>query len=471
MPALPFHFGSNPARHPSGGVARLINCYAADVGEGQRARLPIYASPGLTSFATHSGGGAVRCMITNNSQLYVVSNRVLSVFDTAGTEMIIGGIPSDGHVTAAVNRKNPGQQIAFVCDGLAYMCANNVLTQVTDSDLAPPIAVDFIGGYFVYAISDGRFFWSELDEGSAIDALDFASAEGNPDGLVGVKVRGDDLVLIGPRSTEFHGQTGSADSPFARSVVAAFGCLSPKSITACTIVSKESITDSVAWVATDRTGRYAGVIMLDGYSARKISSEALDEVIRDETLPGEITATSWVSGGHGFLAVSGTDWTWVFDTSVGLWHERVSYGASRWQIDHVVDLAGTLIAGANTGGALYSMQESVGTEGSDPLIMTLQTSLLPGENEINTLEIICATGVGEVGGETDPVIGMSWSEDGQNWSTERMRALGAEAQTRTRVRWNGLGTNRNRSGGRSFRFRSSADATRVIYGATVNEVA
>ena len=85
MPALPFHFGSNPARHPSGGVARLINCYAADVGEGQRARLPIYASPGLTSFATHSGGGAVRCMITNNSQLYVVSNRVLSVFDTAGT--------------------------------------------------------------------------------------------------------------------------------------------------------------------------------------------------------------------------------------------------------------------------------------------------------------------------------------------------------------------------------------------------
>ena len=231
------------------------------------------------------------------------------------------------------------------------------------------------------------------------------------------------------------------------------------------------VVDSVAWVATDRTGRYAGVIMLDGYSARKISSEALDEVIRDETLPGEITATSWVSGGHGFLAVSGTDWTWVFDTSVGLWHERVSYGASRWQIDHVVDLAGTLIAGANTGGALYSMQESVGTEGSDPLIMTLQTSLLPGENEINTLEIICATGVGEVGGETDPVIGMSWSEDGQNWSTERMRALGAEAQTRTRVRWNGLGTNRNRSGGRSFRFRSSADATRVIYGATVNEVA
>lgn len=471
MPAIPFAFGSNPARHPTGGVARLINCYATDVGDGQRARLPIMACDGLTDFATHSGAGLIRAMHVLNGTLYVVAGRVLSAFDAAGSETVIGGIPSDGPVSTALNRRSPNPQIAIVCDGLAFMLAGNVLTNVTDPDLPPAISVAFIGGYFIYAHADGRYTWSAIDEGSMIDALDFATAEAIPDGLVHVRIRGEDVVLIGPQSSEFHRIVPATEDedPFARSAVAQFGCLAARSVAEITVVSRETIAETLGWVATDRQGRYAGVMLLEGYSARKISPPALDEIIRAEAAPADITGTAWVTDGHGFYALSGTNWTWVFDTSTSLWHERSSYDdldhPTRWRAVQVVDFGGRLIAGGRDG-RLYVMGADAQTEAGDPLVMTLQSSPIPGE--IDAVELQLATGVGQTFGNQEPAIGLSWSEDGQNWSGERWRGLGAEAQHRQRVRWTRLGSSRNGPAGRSLRLQSSAAVIRALYGAEYN---
>lgn len=466
MRDLPFAFGSNPGRHPAAGVARLVNCYATMVGDGQRARLPIHASPGLRSWATHRGGGETRCMITVDAQLYVVNKRVLSVFDANGAETVLAGIPSDGVVTAARNRRSPYPEVMFVCDGTAYLSTNNTVTKVTDADLPPPVGVCFLNGYFVLPIADGRFFWTAIDRGSVIDALDFASAEGNPDGLIAAKTRGEDLVLFGSRSTEFHRVTGDPDLVFARASIASYGCLSAKSIAEVTVISESSISDTLAWVASDRQGRYAGVIMLDGYSARKVSTDWLDRKITAEADKANITGTSWVSEGHGFYALSGTDWTWVYDTSTGLPHERESFGASRWDIVQVADFSGRLIAASRTNGVLYEMSEDIMTEGSNPLIMTMQSSPIADEVEISELYLDVATGVGTAA-DPSPTIAMQWSENGNDWSSALARPLGGEAQSQTQVRWHRLGTNRNRRGGRSFRFRSSAGVLRGVYGAKV----
>lgn len=467
MVALPFYFGSNPGRNPRAGVARLVNCYASDVGEGQRARLPIHASPGLTSWGTHSGSGDTRRMIVVDSQMYVVKNRVLSVFDTSGTETVLGGIASDGLVTAHRNRQRPYPQIVFTCEGRTYICQNNVLTEMSDSDLPPALASCFLAGYSLFAISDGRVFYSNIDDASTVEALDFFSAEDDADGLVNIATRSDDLVLIGPRSTQFHRITTDVDAPFARSTTVSFGCLAPKSVCEVSVISKENISNTLGWVATGKGGRYEGVILLDGYGNRKISTEALDKLIRDDAAQSEITATAWASGGHGFYCVTGSTWSWIFDTSTGLWHERETYNASRWQVSQIVDFNGTLIAGGRTGSTLYSMSDAVGVEGADPLVMTIQSSPVVGEVEINELELDVETGVGTLS-ETDPQMMMQWSEDGSNWSTERSRSLGAAAQTSTEVRWHRLGTNRNGIAGRSFRFRCSANVVRAVYGAEVN---
>ncbi len=471
MPPLPFAFQSNPARHPSGGVAELINCYAADVGEGQRAKLPIYVSDGLSAWATHTGAGATRLMIGLDATLYVLNERRLSRFDLAGNETLIGGIPSDGPVFAARNRKSPAPQIGIVCDGLFYILASNVLTQINDPDLTQTaIGICFLSGYFVLPCSNGSYFWTAIDEGSTIDALDFASAEANPDGLVGAKARGDELVLVGNRSTEFHRLSGDADAPFVRSAVRNFGCLSAKSICEVAVVTKEGISDTIGWVATDRSGRAAGVILLEGYEARKISPQWVDDLIEADADKSNIEGFTWVRGGHSFFGVTGSTWSVVFDLSTGLWHRRRSYNSDRYAIAHVLDFNGDLIAASRTGGALYKMGPSYLADGSDPLIMTVQSSQVLGEVEVNELKLSVATGVGTLT-ETNPMISMSWSQDGENWSTERDRALGAAAQSNTIVRWNRMGTNRNDSAGRSFRFRSSAAVVRAIYGAYVNPTA
>lgn len=468
MPALPFSFQSNPGRHPGGGVARLVNCYASDVGEGQRAKLPIYAADGLESWGTHSAASGTRLLFPADSYMYVLNGRVLSRFDSTGTETQIGGIPSDGAVFAARNRRSPGGEVGITVGGLFYVVQGTTLTRVTDADLTgAPVGVCFLAGYFILPCFDGRFFWTGIDDGSAVEPLDFASAEANPDGGVAAKARGDDLVLFGNRSTEFHRLTGDVDSPFARSSVINVGCLSAASVTEVAIVSSTSVSDTIAWVATDRQGRAAGVAMLDGNAARKISPPWVDELIEADVARDQIEGTTWVRGGHSFYALTGSTWTAVFDTSTGLWHSRESYGETRWDVTQVADFNGTLIAGTRTGGGLYRMGPDYHADGSDPLVMTVQSSLVLGENEFSELELHIETGVGTLA-DTDPQVTMCWSEDGQNWSSERARSLGAMAQTNTTVRWHRMGTNRNWRAGRSFRFRSSAAVTRAIYGAEIN---
>lgn len=471
MPPLPLPLAmqSDPGRGALAGVARLVNCYVEKTRQG-RAEFPIWACDGLNDFATLTGGGATRAMLDLDSSLYVVSDRTLFGVDGAGTVTSIGGIPSDGLVTMARNRQRPNAQIGIVCDGLYWILQNNVLTAISDPDLSPPNSICFVGGYFVLTTPDGRYFLTSIDEGTAIDALDFASAEANPDGLVrGMNYNGE-IALIGPRSTEFHQNTGDATFPFARTAAKSYGCLSAKSVADVSIITEDRVSETLAWVATNSQGEPTGAIMLEGYEPRKISTPGLERLIRDDPSRTEIDGTSWVSGGHGFYSLTGTDWSWVYDTATGLWHERESWQSAQWKINAVRAFAGRIIAGDRTAGKLYVMDPDAYTESGDPLIVTVQSSpvhAFPERIEMGTLHLSAMTGVGLVTGasqDTDPHIMMQWSEDGANWSAERWRSLGTAAQTAKDVRWNGLGTQRPQ--GRSYRFSASAAVLKGIFEAS-----
>jgi hypothetical protein len=105
-------------------------------------------------------------------------------------------------------------------------------------------------------------------------------------------------------------------------------------------------------------------------------------------------------------------------------------------------------------------------EDGDELICTVQTPPLqafPGRIEMSELWLDAVPGVGLATGaaeDVNPQISMSWSHDGQTWSNELWRSLGAQGQTGTRVRWNRLGT--QSSHGRTYKFSSSARVMRGI---------
>lgn len=473
MTIVPLNIGtqSNYGRYGQDGAARLINCYAENIGAEGKHPFPVYACAGLGSFATLTDGGAVRAMLDLDAYLYVVAGRAIYRVDGTGTggAAPIGGLPSDGHVTMARNRRAPNPQIAVVCDGIVKIITGATVSDLSDSDLPPPNSVFPLAGYFVFTLPDGRYFWSAIDD-SGVDALDFASAEANPDGLVIGKALGQVAVLLGNRTTEFHALTGDA-SVFARQHVINVGCYAAGSVSEIPIITPQLITDSLAFAATDRQGAYAGICVIENLAARKISSHAVDRAVRDEPDVSSITSCSWSDGGHAFYCISGSTFSWCWDSATGMWHERESYGLARWKIRSVQQFAGGLIAGDYTSNKLYRMSSDLVSEVDDELVMTVQmppVHAFPESLEFRSLYLDVIPGVGLASGDaynTDPEGMLSWSDDGIHFTAPRLLKLGKMGETVKRVMTHRLGQTKRGGGGRTFRFSASADVVKGLMAA------
>jgi hypothetical protein len=481
MPVIPLEIGtqSNYGRYGQDGAARLINCYAEELGKEGKHPYPVYGSAGLGLFATLTDGGSIRAMMDLDPHLFAVAGRAIYRVDGAGFVEQIGGMPSDGLVTMSRNRKSPTSQITVTCDGISKIITGTSVADLEDSDLPPANSNFFMGGYTVFTHANGRFSWSAIDESSIIDALDFASAESNPDGLLIGKPLGQHAVLFGSRSIEFHMLTGS-DAVFERSHVIRVGCYAAGSVAEVPIITPQAVTDSIAFAAADLQGSYAGVCLVENLSSRKISTHAVDRAVRDEPDPLSITSCAWSDGGHAFYCISGSTFSWCWDSATGQWHERLSYGLARWKVRSVQQFAGGLIAGDHTSNRLYRMANTIYAEDGDHLIMTLQTPPVhsfPEALEFLALHIDAIPGVGLVDGvaeEIDPHMMVSWSDDGgKSFSPPRLLAIGVAGETVKTIKTTRLGQSKRGGAGRTFRFSVSVAVVRGIMGAAldVNKIA
>lgn len=465
MAPKPFDLGrqSNPGRYPIEGVARLVNCYAVNMGEGGAITMPIHTVAGLADFGTlPSTSGGVRAMIEVDGLLYAVCGRTVYSVTPGGVIASIGGIATDGFVTMARNGRETGAQLGIVSDGLYYMLDAGTFAQVTDPDLPPPNSIFYLNGYFFFTHSDGRFTWSEIEDGDAIDGLAFDTATANPDGLVIGKPRGRDGVFFGARSTEIRTiSDGSGDLPLIARSALAYGAYGPGGVVA--------LENTVIWPSTNEHGAFAGVRLLEGDVSKEVGTEAINRLMAASS-SDDIVGTSWTENGRTHVAWSGTDWTWVLDLKTGLWHERSS-DQGRWRVAHVAQLGDSLIAGDASSPTLYTMSSGTNDEAGNELVVTLQTPPLvafPGRIEANEIRLFCLTGMGAATGATqnvNPTIGMQFSNDGETWSTERRRSLGTLGHPLGRgVMWTALGT--QPATGRSYRFHTSAAVSRGFLSAS-----
>ena len=450
--------GSNPGRYGYDGASRLINCYVEQRGPEGRAPFPIYAIDGLSSWSTVAASGGVRAMLPVDSTLFGVVGRLVYSFDQAGSATDLGGMPSDGPVSMARNRRNPNPQVAIVCDGITKIISGGVLTDLTDSDLPPPVAVTALDGYFVFIDALGRMTSTEID-GTDISALDFANAESNPDGGVWITTRGRELLAVGSRSIEFWSNTGADNFPFSRSNSIEIGCLAGKSVA--------SIAQTIAFVAHDGTVR-----ILDGYQAQRISNHAVERFIADTTDKSTLFATSWADRGHTFYALSSPTGTWVYDMTTQFWHERQSYRDARWRVSCVERFGDQIIAGHYDEGFLYTMSPDVYSEGGDPILMEVRPTAIhahPDRMILHRLDVDVVPGVGlntTDAENADPQLMVDTSEDGgDTFGGERSLPLGTINQKLTTVTANRFGL--VRPSGKGIRLRCSADVVRGFMSASV----
>src|SRR3990167_10630580 len=182
---IPISFGtqSDPARYGPETGPRHINAYVEKTEEGEPP-LPIYCMPGLDLFSTISGGGKCRGMeVVNDNTLLVLSGNTLVTVDMAGTATSVGTITGNQNAIMARNAAAI-TQVAIVMDGNPFVYSAGTLTAISDTDLPSPNSVFFLDQRVVYPINDGRFFWSDIDDVTAINALSFATAERSEEGLV-----------------------------------------------------------------------------------------------------------------------------------------------------------------------------------------------------------------------------------------------------------------------------------------------
>jgi hypothetical protein len=209
-------------------------------------------------------------------------------------------------------------------------------------------------------------------------------------------------------------------------------------------------------------------MLLQGYSAQKISTPQCDRDILAETDRSAIVGYAWQDGAHSFYAVSGSNFTWVFDAATGLPHERKSYSLNRWRPSMAVAFNGSTVFGDYASPKLYRASSALYDEAGQPIVMEVHTPPVhayPHNLQTNAvyLDVIPGVGLNSTGDELNPTVGISYSEDGgATWSSERMLPIGRQGERRTRVKSNRWGI--SGEDGRTWRIRMSANVAKGITG-------
>jgi hypothetical protein len=438
MPIEPYLFGleSRPGRFGPDSGSILINCYAEEAPRDADVPYFLKPRPGLTFFAGLSGTGTFRGGIDLGTVGYVIFGTNVQKVTSAGTVTSVGTFSGDAPVFMAQNRKSPDAQIALVSEGQRSILSADSVNAITDTDLPAPVGVDSIGGYFVFAIDDGRYFWTSIDEGTEIDALDFASAEQIPDGLRGVKTRGQEIILLGLKSIEFHALTGT-DSVFERvqNTTLELGCLSA--------AATKSLNGVPIMPASDATIR-----MLSAYSPQRISNHDVESDIDELSDKQSLTAFTFQMAGHQWYVLNSPNWTWACDLLTRFWFKWESYGGGRWNIEGFVDVDGKRIVGHYNEPKLYEMSSDAYDDAGTHLIWKLigRLSAYPGRIELNDFYANLLPGVGLQSSDenaSNPKAMMRVSKDnGKTWGNFRTREVGKIGAFNKRTKFGRFGTSK-----------------------------
>jgi hypothetical protein len=313
----------------------------------------------------------------------------------------------------------------------------------------------------VFTTDTKKVIVSNLNDGTAYNALDFGSAESDPDEVIAPVVLFNQLFIGGTTTFEAYSNIGGSGFPFQRSNLFFQQGISAR-------FSLQSTPDTFTWVGAGKRQRPA-VWIVEGNQTRKISTRGIDLLLGDLT-PTEISGiTSWSYGadGHYFVGWNLPDTTIVYDFVTQRWHERqsrVNTGVNTYivtasrQRDLIVAYGG-VYCGDSRDNRLGRHSDTVFDEYGQEMVREFTTQ--PFQNNlmpffVTSLELHLESGVG---GTTEPRVIMEQSKDGgHNFLAPRPRRFGRQGQYKRRAIWRRLGRTKMTA---AYRFRVS-DPVKVV---------
>jgi hypothetical protein len=369
--------------------------------------------------------------------LYVIAGSSLYKVDANKNATLLGSVGSPGNIDIDSN----ADSLVVVNEPNAYYYDGTTFGQISDADFTSRGAgdVEFLNNWLLFREPDsGRFFGADLGSATSFDALNFATAEGNPDELVGLKADHLQAVLFGEKTVEiWDNDPAVGDFPFVRAVngFVELGCLAGRSVT--------KLDNSIFWLASDFTVR-----RLDGITPVRVSTHAIEQRIVDSTV-SSARATTYTQDGHLFYVLGFDEGTFVYDVTTGSWHERQTYSSENWNWSNAVEFNGQILVGSTTSNAIGQMDPHTYADlGATQRMEWTYQPVYAEQRRVfhDRLEMVFEAGVGLTSGQgSDPEVMLDYSDDGgQTWQSLPNRKLGRQGQYKNRVVWHALGSSEQR---------------------------
>ena len=439
---IPFIGPSYTLRVRSADLQRAVNMFVSAVESGTGKSPAILQSiPGLTLFGDL--GAEIRGMNFSKERLFAAAGGALYEVNAAGVGASLGALTTiSGVMSLDANRT---QLIAVDgTNGYVLTFATNVLQNIT--------APYFLGSYQVQVLDNraifvqpetDQFYISAFGDATTGNVLEIATAESNPDKIVGHIVDHEQVLFFGTSGAEIWDNTGGTDFPLTKNKSAQIqtGCAAAFTIA--------QLDNTIYWLGRDDHG--AGIVWrLSGYTPVRVSTQAVEEKLQTSSNISQSRAYTYQQDGHSFycLQCPGVETTWCYDVGTRAWHERAEFTdgvlSQHRGTCHVYAFGKHLIGTAT--GKIYSYEPTVNTNGGDTLLRDRISPHLatPGLDKItmNSFQVDCNTGDGLPTGQAAQMMIRYSKNGGETYSSWRYVSLG-EAGRVTRARILRLGQGRD----------------------------
>ena len=397
------------------------------------------------------GGGPMRGCIEADGRSFWVSGSEFWEVDADGVETNHGTLLT---ATTRCTLHYNGNQVMVIDGtyGYIFTLATNVFEQILDVDFPSPAAFGAYQDNYFIVVKGGTadFFISAIGDGLSWAADDFTSVESSPDDLVGAISDGTTLWMLGKTSVEGYQNTGAAAFPFERipGAIIQSGCAAPHTA----VIFDNALT----WLGQDDKG--ASIVWrANGYSAFRISTQAIEKKIATSNNPVESYAYTYFEQGHAFycVQVKDLDSTLCSDASTNyMWHEKsyrnpVTNQDEQHRASCHMFFNNQNLVGDRISGKIYRQALNIYSDNGDEIVRVRISPHLQDEKKLLSLgifEIDIEPGQGLATGQgSDPQIMMRYSDDGGfTWSNERWVSAGVRGRYKNRARWTRCGSARDR---------------------------
>lgn len=426
---------------------KLINAYYEFQKENDGTRVAIYGTPGLEQFL-YQGETPWRCLHTflPNGKMYGVHRNVFYEIRNDGITTARGTIgTSEGRVDIC----DDGFKV-IVVDGqeiYVYDTATPAtpIAAVADADRPTSPNTCTVQGGRVLTDEDGtgQFKGAASYDPTNWNALDYATAESNPDNIVRVANFHGTAVMFGSNTIEYWSNVGGSGFPY--SVIAA--ATQERGLAARWSLAR--FMGTYAFLAKNREGQVF-VAMLEGYNVKRISNFELDYIINNYSRTSDATGFGYMLGGHAMYQINfpHEGKSWLYDGSTDYWSELRSGTDKRHRAEIFEEFNGNMLVTDYENGSIYKLNPDVYTDNGSTIYTVLRGRHIKRKKRVFAIPSIelgiepataTATGQG-----SNPVAGLRVSKDGgHSFGAQMFAKMGASGNYNNRCIWRRLGVSRD----------------------------